>query len=996
MRNKGFILVLTVIVSALCLYYLSFSLVSKGVEEDATRFATTQTGTVDHYKKQSYLDSVWKAPVFNFLGAEYTYQQVKESELGLGLDLKGGMHVTLEVSPVEIIRAMAGGRRDAAFEQAIARAQKLQVNSQRSFVDLFYQSYRELQPNGKLASIFANSTTRSLSYNSTDKEVLAVINKEVDDAVARSFNILRTRIDKFGVNQPNIQHLKGTNRIQIELPGVDNPERVRKLLQGTANLEFWEVWGVQEFGPYFTQLNDYLVKEEAANKLKGAAAPSSTLASAADTTKSLTAAAGADTSALAAQLSKPADSAAAKKDSINPNQSSLLARLFTTLPGGLGTNVRDTAKVNALFAKQEVKALFPQNMKFLWGVKPIVANDGAEFLELYAVKKGREGKAPLTGEYISDARQDYDQQGRPEINMSMNAAGSKKWQRLTGDNIGRQVAIVLDDYVYSAPVVQSEIGGGNSSISGSFTIEEAQDLANILKAGKMPAPTRIVEEAIVGPSLGQEAINQGLLSSLAGMGLVVLFMFAYYNKGGLIANIALFFNIFFIIGVLAQFGTALTLPGIAGMVLTMGMSVDANVLIFERIKEELHAGLGIGEAIKKGYSKAFSSIFDSNVTTLLAGIILYFFGSGPVKGFAITLMIGIATSFFTAVYISRLLIEWMTKGKDTANLSLETPLSRNWFKNIKFDILGNRKKAYIFSAIFILFGIVAVFIKGELPLGVDFKGGRSYVVDFNNAVPASEVRSALDDEFKGAGTEVKTYGAPNRLKITTSYIAEDESTQADESVRTALAQGLKQYQTQNPRIVSSSKVGATMADDIQKTAIIAVLLAFAGIFVYLAFRFSRWQFSLGGVIALIHDVLVVFSAFTIANLFGVSFEMDQVFIASILTIIGYSINDTVVVFDRIREFTNENPRMKFRDIVNPALNSTFSRTIITNLTVLLVVIILFIFGGETLRGFSFAMLIGSLTGTYSTLFIAAPIVVDTTNVDREKLVAVKPTVVAAK
>ncbi|WP_181304339.1 protein translocase subunit SecDF [Rufibacter sp. XAAS-G3-1] len=995
MRNKGFILALTVIVSALCLYYLSFSLVSKGVEEDATRFATTKTGTVDHYKRQSYLDSVWKAPVFNFLGAEYTYQEVKESELGLGLDLKGGMHVTLEVSPVEIIRAMAGSRRDAAFEQAITRAQKLQTTSQESFVDLFYRAYRELQPNAKLASIFANSTTRSLSYNSTDKEVLNVINKEVDDAVARSFNILRTRIDKFGVNQPNIQHLKGTNRIQIELPGVDNPERVRKLLQGTANLEFWEVWSVQEYGPYFTQLNDYLVKEEAANKLKGTAAPSAALASAADTTSNaLTAAAGADSSALAAQLSKLADSAAAQQDSINPNQSSLLARLFTTLPGGLGTNVRDTAKVNALFAKSEVRAIFPQNMKFLWGVKPIVANDGAEFLELYAVKKGRDGKAPLTGEFISDARQDYDQTGRPEITMSMNAAGSKRWQRLTGDNIGRQVAIVLDDYVYSAPVVQSEISGGNSSISGSFTIEEAQDLANILKAGKMPAPTRIVEEAIVGPSLGQEAINQGLVSSLAGMGLVVLFMFAYYSKGGLVANVSLFFNIFFIIGILAQFGTALTLPGIAGMVLTMGMSVDANVLIFERIKEELASGLGIQEAIKKGYSKAFSSIFDSNVTTLLAGIILYFFGSGPVKGFAITLMIGIATSFFSAVFISRLLVEWMTSGKNFNGLSLETPLSRNWFKNIKFDILGNRKKAYVFSAAFILFGIAAVFIKGDLPLGVDFKGGRSYVVNFNNPVAASEVRSALDDEFKGAGTEVKTYGSPNRLKVTTSYIAEDESTQADETVRTALVQGLQQYSAQNPTIVSSSKVGATMADDIQKTAIIAVLLSFAGIFLYLAFRFSRWQFSLGGVIALIHDVLIVFSAFTIANLFGVSFEMDQVFIASILTIIGYSINDTVVVFDRIREYTQENPRLKFRDIVNPALNSTFSRTIITNLTVLLVVIVLFIFGGETLRGFSFAMLIGSLTGTYSTLFIAAPIVVDTTNVDREKLVATKPVVTA--
>ncbi|GAA4304198.1 protein translocase subunit SecDF [Nibribacter koreensis] len=994
MRNKGFIIFLTVIVTLLCLHYLSFTLVSRNVEQDAATFATDAKGNVDHYKKQSYLDSVWKTPVYNFLGMKnYTYQEIKESELGLGLDLKGGMHVTLEVSPVEIIKAMAGNRKDPAFEQAIAQAQKLQVNSQENFVDLFYRSYREIAPNAKLSSLFANSANRNLSYASTDQQVLAEINREVNDAVARSFNILRTRIDKFGVNQPNIQQLKGTNRIQIELPGVDNPERVRKLLQGTANLEFWEVWRTDEFAPYFTQLNDYLVKEESANKLKGTSkSGASTLAAAAAPADTALAKASGDTTALANQLAK-ADTAGAKTDSLNTNQSSLLARLFTPLPGGLGSNVRDTAKVNALFAKEEVRALFPQNMKFLWGVKPIVANDGAEFLELFAVKKGRDGKAPLTGEYIADARQDYSQTGQPEINMAMNVAGSKKWQRLTADNIGRQVAIVLDNYVYSAPVVQNEISGGNSSISGSFTIDEAQDLANILKAGKMPAPTRIVEEAIVGPSLGQEAINQGLLSSLAGLALVVIFMIAYYAKGGMIANIALFFNIFFIIGVLAQFGSALTLPGIAGMVLTMGMSVDANVLIFERIKEELASGLSVPEAIKLGYSRAFSSIFDSNVTTLLAGIILYFFGSGPVKGFAITLMIGIATSFFTAVYVSRILVEWMSAGKNADSLSFATPLSRNWFKNIKFDILGNRKKAYMFSSAFIILGIVAMVINGGLNLGVDFKGGRAYVVDFPTAIAASDVRTNLLDEFKGSGTEVKTFGASNRLKITTSYLAEDESAQADETVQAALETGLQQYA--GHKIQSSSKVGATMADDIQKTALISVILAFAGIFIYVAFRFSRWQYSLGGVAALIHDVLVVFSAFAIADLLGFSFEIDQVFIASILTIIGYSINDTVVVFDRIREYTRENPRLKFRDIVNPALNSTFSRTIITNLTVLLVVVVLFIFGGETLRGFSFAMLIGSLTGTYSTLFIATPIVVDTTNIDRENVsTSAKPVVVS--
>ncbi|MFC6998486.1 protein translocase subunit SecDF [Rufibacter roseus] len=988
MRNKGFILFLTVIVSALCLYYLSFTLVSRSVERDAAESATTAQGTVDHYKKQQYLDSVWRTPVYNFLGAEYTYQEVKENELSLGLDLKGGMHVTLEVSPVEIIRAMAGSRKDVAFEKAIERAQQMQATSQEGFVDLFYRAYREIQPNAKLATIFASSTTRNLSYNSTDQEVLAEINREVDDAVARSFNILRTRIDKFGVNQPNIQQLKGTNRIQIELPGVDNPERVRKLLQGTANLEFWEVWNYNEFGPYFSQLNDYLVKQEAANKLKAnTAAPA--------TDNALARAAGTDTTNLAAQLSTP-DSAAAQSDSLNANQSSLLGQLFTTLPSGLGSNVRDTAKVNALFATPQVKAIFPQNMKFLWGVKPIIADDGAEFLELYAIKKGRDGNAPLTGEYIADARQDYDQSGRPEISMSMNAAGSKKWQRLTGDNIGRQVAIVLDNYVYSAPVVQSEISGGNSSISGSFTIEEAQDLANILKAGKMPAPTRIVEEAVVGPSLGKEAINQGLLSTLAGLALVVIFMMAYYSRGGFIADLALVFNIFFILGILAQFGAALTLPGIAGIVLTMGMSVDANVLIFERIKEEMAAGLNVKDAIKKGYERAFSSIFDANVTSLLAGAILYFFGSGPVKGFAITLMIGIATSFFTAVFLSRLFIESMVSDKNGSANTFTTFLSKNWFKNTKFDVLKYRKAAYIGSTAFILFGAAAIFMKGGLNLGVDFSGGRSYVVDFTSPVPASDVRTALLDNFGNQGTEVKTFGAPSRLKITTSYLINDESTEADEQVKAALMTGLQEYQAQNPTIQSSSKVGATMADDIQKQALIAVLLSFAGIFLYVALRFSRWQYSLGGVVALIHDALVVIAAFAIARLFGIAYEIDQVFIASILTIIGYSINDTVVIFDRIREYTRENPRLKFRDVINPALNSTFSRTIITSLTLFLVVIVLFIFGGETLRGFSFAMIVGTLTGTYSTLFIATPLVVDTTNVDKEKQVAAKPTVVASR
>ncbi|GEO03111.1 protein translocase subunit SecDF [Adhaeribacter aerolatus] len=987
MRNKTVIFVLTVIVAALCLYYLSFSLVSRNVQQKAEAFATAANGNVDINKKNAYLDSIRKEPVFNFLGAEYTYEEIQDSELGLGLDLKGGMHVTLEVSPIEIIKSMAGNSKDPSFLKALERAQQLQRNSQQNFTTLFAQAYREINPNGKLSAIFANAANKGrISFSSTNDQVIAEINKEVESAIDRSFNILRTRIDKFGVNQPNIQRLKGTGRIQIELPGVTDATRVRKLLQGMAKLEFWEVWTPEEFSPYFGQLNTYLAKQEAANKLNAPAKKSTDALTGAAATKTpaidpLTGKPVADSGATAATTA-PADSTQA--DSLGANQSSLLARLFVPLPGGLGANLRDTARVNDLLNRSDVKAILPPNLKFLWGVKPIQSPDGKEYLELYAVKKGRDGKAPVTGEYISDARQDFDQTGKPEVTMAMNTTGARSWQRLTGANIGRQVAIVLDDYVYSAPVVQSEIAGGNSSISGNFTIEEAQDLANILKAGKMPAPTRIVEEAIVGPSLGKEAINQGLLSTLAGLVLVVFFMVFYYSKGGVVANLALLFNIFFILGILAQFNAALTLPGIAGIVLTIGMSVDANVLIFERIREELARGLTVRDAINKGYERAFSSIFDSNVTTLLAGIILYFFGSGPVKGFAITLMIGIATSFFTAVYISRLIIEWWISGKNGENMSFATGISKGLFKNFNFDFLKHRKVAYIGSATVITLGFVAMALQGGPNLGVDFKGGRSYVVQFDKAVPASDVRAALNDEFKDAGTEVKTYGASNRLKVTTSYLAEEEATEADVTVQTALQAGLKEYASLNPQILSSAKVGATVADDIQNTALIAVLLSFAGIFLYVMLRFRKWQYSLGGVVALIHDALMVIAFFAIARIFGLSYEMDQVFIASILTIIGFSINDTVVIYDRIREYLGNNPRMKMKDVINPALNDTLSRTIITSLTVLFVVVILFIFGGETLRGFSFAMLVGVISGIYSTLFIATPLLVDTTNDESNK------------
>ncbi|WP_133271751.1 protein translocase subunit SecDF [Hymenobacter radiodurans] len=966
MRNKGLIIALTLIVSVLCIYFLSFTMVSRRVQQQAETYATSN-GQVNQLKRQRYLDSVWRAPVINVLGVDYTYKDVRQSELGLGLDLKGGMHVTLEVSPVEIIRAMSGNSKDPAFTKALAQAQELQkTNSGTPFTSLFSQAYRSIAPEGKLARIFANTTNKSrgIDINSTNAQIIGAIDREVEEAIDRSFNILRTRVDKFGVNQPNIQRVKGTGRIQIELPGVDNPERVRKLLQGQAKLEFWEVWRNDEFAPYLNQLNEVLVAKDASTKPAVAATT---------TTDTAATAATGDSTSLASQLAKK--KAAATTDTTNLQQSSLLARLFT-MPGALGSNVRDTARVNDLLASAEAKAVLPPNLRFLWDVKPTVV-DKQEYLQLYAIRKTTDAVAPLGGEVVSDARQDYDQGGRPEVSMQMNPTGARRWQKLTAANVGRQVAIVLDDNVYSAPVVQAEISGGNSSISGNFTIEEAQDLSNVLKAGKLPAPTRIVEEAVVGPSLGKEAIAQGLYSSLAGLIIIVVFMALYYGKAGMVANLALIFNIFLVLGVLAQFGTALTLPGIAGLVLTFGMAVDANVLIFERIREELQAGLSIQDAVNKGYSLAFSAIFDSNITTLLIALILGFFGTGPVQSFAITLGIGILTSFLTAVFLSHLIIDWMIKGKTAASLSFKGPLSLNLNKSFNFDIVGKRKIAYAVSTAIIVFGFVLMAIQGGPNLGVDFRGGRSYTVDFNKAMVASDVRESLTDDLAEAGIEVKTFGAPNRLRITTSYLANDESTVADQKVEQAVQAGLREYASANPVIKSSSKVGATVADDIKQSSVISLLLSVIGIFVYVLFRFEKWQYSMAAVVALLHDVLFVIVAFPIARLFGITYEMDQVFVASVLTILGFSINDTVVIYDRIREYLEENPKLTFAQVANPALNSTFSRTIITSATVLMVVIVLFIFGGETLRSFSYSMIIGVIVGAYSTLFIATPLVLDT-------------------
>ena len=993
MRNKGAVVVLTVIISFLCIYYLSFTFISRGIQKEAIVSATTEDGIVDLTKKQQYLDSVWNEPVYSLFGVDYTYKEVKDTELNLGLDLQGGMHVVLEVSSVEILKGLSGNNEDNDFLEAIKRARELQKTSQESFPELFYQSFKEINPDGRLAEIFANSSNREkISFRSTDAEVMKMINDEINDAIDRSFNILRTRIDRFATAQPNIQRLQGSGRIQVEIPGADNPERVRKLLQSVAKLEFFEVAEPNEINNTLLAINNKWIDmqkvklptlEESTPETPGSATGTESL-------EDLLGASGEPQQEddLASQL-EASDTAAGDEslDSfLQTDVSPLFAYSRSQWP--LIYSVKDTSKVIRMLQKQQIDQLFPKTFKVAWDIKPVVdQNTGEEMLTLYFLKVARGGKAPLEGDVITDARQSIDQYGKPAVSMQMNTVGSKKWRKLTGENVGRRIAIVLDNYVYSAPNVIGEIPNGNSEISGNFTLEEAKDLATVLKAGSLPAPTRIVQETIIGPTLGREAQKQGMISILSGIFIVTLFMVAYYYKGGFIANFALVFNIFFILGILAQLNAALTLPGIAGIVLTIGMSIDANVLIFERIREEMRRGVGLKEAITLGYRKAHSSIIDANVTTFLTAVILYSLGQGPVKGFAVTLMIGIASSFFSAVYITRVIIEHLTKKGEKSNFTFKTRLSAGVFSDMSIDFMVKRYRAYLFSAVIIVIGVGLMIVNG-LNFGVDFKGGRSYVVSFGEPVVASKLKTGLGTVFENAGTEVKTFGSNSVVKVTTSYMVEDESDEADRQVRAALIDGLtaltgKDYIEGDKSVTSdqftisgSEKVGATIADDIKNASIKSILLALVVIFLYILVRFRKWQFGLGAIVALLHDSLVVLSAFAIAGAFGFSFEIDQVFIAAMLTIIGYSINDTVIVFDRIRENIGLKTSTDMSVVFNAAINSTLNRTVITSLTTLTVVVILLLFGGAILRGFSFALFIGILVGTYSSIFIATPIVLD--------------------
>lgn len=984
MQNRGFIIFLAILFAVLCLFSLSFTLVSRNVESNAEAYSKG-----DAKIKKQYLDSMWSQPVYDILIANFTYQEVKEKELNLGLDLQGGMHVTLEVSPIDILKALSNESQNEDFQAALAEANKQQASSQDRYVELFFDAYQAKAGDDKLKDVFATSANSGkINFRSSDKEVEDFIRTEVDGSVQRAFEIIRTRVDKFGVTQPNVQLIEGTSRIQVELPGVSNAERVRDLLQGVAKLEFWEVYQPQEYQNVLTEINTFWVE----NRMEKVETEKTDDLMTPDTTQTETTtqeddlfvdtnptdSTSTDSTALAANDSSANEDLLADADTTQNQTVSPLFSKLTPLSQNYFTltyEALDTSSINKILNDPMVKSIIPKDMKFFWGVKPDAENEGKSFYTLHVIKTAAGGKSPMTGDVVTDARQDINPNGQVEVSLAMNGEGARLWKDLTGKNIGRQIAIVLDDYVYSAPNVNEEIGGGRSSISGSFTIEEATDLANILKAGKLPAPTRIVEEAVVGPSLGDAAQKQGIYSILIGLGLVVIFMIVYYAKAGIVANVALLANIFFIFGLLAQLGAALTLPGIAGIVLTIGMSVDANVLIFERIREELAMGKGLMVAIEDGFQRALITIIDANVTTLITSVVLYVLGAGPIKGFAVTLMIGIVCSFFTAVYISRLIIYWMSRKGDESNMSFSTPFTKGMLMNTNFNFLGKRKIGYIVSGVVIAIG-VGVLVTNGLNMGVDFTGGRSYVVQFSADVTPSQIESSIEQKLQ-TSVEVKSYDGNDKVKITTSYRSEEESTDADAQIQNEIMTSLgEKYVALNPEVVSTSKVGATIADDIADSARTAVIVALILMFGYISVRFSNWRFGVGAVAALTHDSLIVLSLFAIAYLLGFAVEIDQVFIAAILTVIGYSLNDTVVVFDRIREALNDRVDEDLQETINGAVNNTLSRTLITSVTTLLVVLILFIFGGEALKGFSFALLIGVIVGTYSSVFVATPLVLD--------------------
>ncbi len=985
MQNKGLIRIFAILLALICVYQLTFTYKARKVERDAVEYAQG-----DKMKEIQYLDSISGEVVYNLLGLkEYTYKDVKALEMNLGLDLKGGMNVTLEVSVVEMVRSLANYSTDTTFNAAINLARKMQENSQDDFVTLFGRAFEEVDPNARLAAIFNTLELKEkVKFNSTNAEVIDVIREETDAAIDNSFNIIRTRIDRFGVAQPNVQPLQTRGRILVELPGIDNPERVRKLLQGTAKLEFWETYDNQEVYPYLLQINQKLVEVLGLEEAQEATAEE------AETTEEETTDETEEGSLLEELESEEADSTAAVDNMEQFRKQYPLFAVMTpsTTPDGqfypgpvVGTSHhKDTAAVNTYLNMPQVKTLIPRSLKFRWTSKAV--DEGENFYRLIAIKvTSRDGQAPLDGDVIVDARQDYEQFGsRPEVSMTMNAEGAKTWARLTKENINKSIAIVLDGYVRSFPTVNTEITGGRSSITGLETVEEAKDLANILKSGKMPAPANIIQEEIVGPSLGREAIQSGMWSFAIAFSLVLIYMLFFYSKrAGLTANMALLANLFFVIGVLASIGAVLTLPGIAGIVLTIGMSVDANVLIYERIQEEVKAGKGMKLAITDGYKNAYSAIIDGQVTTLLTGVVLYLFGSGPIKGFATTLIIGIFTSLFSAIFLTRLIFErQLAKG---GKITFTSKITDTWLRATNIKFLDKRKIFYFVSAAVIVVSLLSIFTRG-FNYGIDFKGGRTYVVRFEEDVKVAEVGEALAAVY-GEAPEVKTFGGNNQVKITTEYKIEELSADVDNEVEQLLLQGLNQGgfldnvsmdEFISDYRQSSQKVGPTISDDIKNDAMIAISFSLIIIFLYILVRFRNWQYGLGALAALAHDTTIVLGIFSIFyGILPFSLEIDQAFIAAILTVVGYSINDTVVVFDRIREYIGLHPKRSREENTDNALNSTLRRTFSTSLSTFVVLLAIFLFGGTSIQGFTFGLLVGVVVGTYSSLFIATPVAFDT-------------------
>lgn len=988
MQNKNAVLILAITLGLVCIYQLSFTGAAYKVRKDAKEYATRLDASGDLVrdlvKETQYIDSIASLPEdqWSFLGN--SFKEVQKKELNLGLDLKGGMNVILEVSVEDILRALSNYNPDKTFNAALARAREMQQQSQSDFLTLFGRAFQEIDPNARLASIFGTVDLRDrINFNSTNEQVLDVLEDEVDGAIQNAFNILRTRIDRFGVVQPNITQLATKGRILIELPGQTDPTRVRELLQGTANLEFWETYENAEVIGYLAQANELLREIQAST------------ASAPDTQQATTPA---DTSSQESDLldlidqDTSANGVADSRESfnlqnplfgiLNPRVDEQGQPLSSSMVGfALGI---DTAEVNKMLSMNQVKALFPRDLKFAWSQNPYKYDPTGTLYELHAIKvTTRDGRAPLDGDVITSARTSSGVTGSEvEVNFTMNGEGAKTWARMTRENVGRSIAVVLDGYVRSYPTVQGEITGGSTQITGDFTIEEGEDLSNILKSGKLPAPARIISDTIIGPTLGKEAINAGMISFVIAFFIVLLYMVFYYSRSaGTVADIALFTNIFLIFGVLASLGTVLTLPGIAGIVLTMGMSVDANVLIYERIREELRAGKGIKLAIADGYKGALSAIMDSNVTTLLTGIVLYIFGTGPIKGFATTLVIGIFTSLFSAIWITRLIYEWLLKR--STNLSFSIKITANILKNTHIDFIGKRKLFYGISIAITIIGIASLLIRGLNP-GIDFTGGRTYVVRFEESIRTGDVAENLADVF-GEAPQVVTFGSDNQVRITTKYLM--GQTGVDDQVETALYEGLrgmigsdvtKEEFLADYRI-SSETVGPTIAADIKNKAIWAVLLSLVIMFMYIFIRFRNWQYGLGAMVAVAHDTMIVIGIYSLFwGILPFTMEIDQAFIAAILTVIGYSINDTVVVFDRLREFLPLHRKRPAKEVINMAMNDTLSRTLNTGVTSILVLIAMFFLGGATIRGFLFAMIVGIIVGTYSSIFIASSIVYDTT------------------